>query len=1149
MYFNSNGMPSVRGVARAFIIPKLLTQDRETGKTLFRVVKLTGILLFAAFLHVSAGSNAQRLSISVRNGSLERVFSEIEKKTNYVFFYDAAVLQKAKPVTVDVKDASVEDVLRISLKGQGLDFSIQDKTIFVKREVEKGAPGVSLSVARAGDGPIAVVVQSEAGVPLAGATVVIRQLKKQGMTDAKGEFVLKGVPNGEYEVIVTNVGFERYTTTLKVTDGEARLSVRMKQATSGLDEMVVKGYYNTTNRLNTGDVTKVKGEDIQKQPVTDPILALEGRVPGLYIQQTSGNPGAYSTIRIRGKNSIANGNDPLYIIDGVPFSAQSLSSPNTSIGPVGNSDPSGTGNSAGGGLSPFNGFNPADIESIEVLKDADATAIYGSRGANGVILITTKKGKAGDTRFDLNVYSGKGSIAHSVKMLNTQQYVAMRREAFKNDGLPVSSITTDPSNTDYDINGVWDTTRYTDWQKVIIGNTDNFTNVQGNLSGGNANTQFVMGGGYSKQGTPYIGNFFDQKAMAHFNLGHSSIDRRFNAQFVAAYVNDNNRLPTTNLASYITTAPDAPALYDANGNINWALYKGSPTYFSIAPVLLKKAISVTNNLISNLSLRYQILPGLELKSGFGYSYDQMNQTQQTPGTSASPTTTNVAGTRSNAFASSTFSSWIIEPQIGYQKVLGRGKLDILAGSTFQQNHNISSTQYAYGFVSDAFISNPQAASALVYLGTPSNILYRYNAVYGRIGYNWQDKYLLNLTARRDGSSRFGPGKRFGNFGSVGAAWIFSKENFIQDNFAFLSFGKIRGSYGTTGNDQIADYQYLSTYTSYSPTYQGTTGLGPTRLTNPFFAWEVVKKLEAGIELGFLKDRILIEASYYRNRTGNQLVGLSLPSQTGFTNIQYNLPAIVQNSGVELTLNSVNIRSKNFEWTTGANLTVPENKLVSFPNLASFPSYQNSYVVGQSLFIKKMYHNTGVDPQTGVYIFTTKNANGLPTSPQDLVPTKPITQRYFAGLQNRFAYKGFSLDIFVQYVNQVGLSYKTYFGPAGPSFSNQPTAVLGRWQNPGDLTATQKYGSDYGNIYTTQDFFNASNGAIVNTSFLRLKNLALSYQFPAQWMSKLHLQNARIYVQCQNLVTITSYVGPDPETAGSLALPPLRMVTAGFQVGL
>jgi len=912
--------------------------------------------------------------------------------------------------------------------------------------------------------------------------------------------------------------------------------------------VVNKGYYTTTERLNTGDVTTVKGETINEQPVSDPILALEGRVPGLYISQTTGAPGAYSSISIMGQNSIANGNDPLYIIDGVPFSSVSLSSTNVSGGaipqPISNIS-----NSNGGGLSPFNNLNPADIENIVVLKDADATAIYGSRGANGVILITTKRGKAGATRLDMNIYTGEGRVTRTMNLLNTSQYLEMRREAFYHDGLPVPSIVTNPSDNNYDIDGWWDTTRYTNWQKVLIRNMAGFTNAQASVSGGSPNTQFVAGGGYSKQGTAFIGNFSDQKASAHFSLTHASTDQRFNLQLGASYVYDNSDLPTTDFTgTTITLAPDAPALYNADGSINWSILNGTATFNNPVATTLGSNKASSNNLISNMNFGYQILPGLQLKTNLGYDKEEMYQTQIFPAVMRAPPNNTNPRLRSITFANTSFTTWIVEPQIDFQHLIGPGKFQALAGSTFQQNVHNSIAQYAKGFTNDALISDPLAASEFGYEGLFYS-LYRYDAIYGRLSYNIEDKYIVNITARRDGSSRFGPGKQFGDFGAAGIAWIFTKERFVENNFSFLSFGKLRGSYGTTGNDQIADYQFLSTYSPNPSTYQGVGGLNPTQLTNPYFAWELVKKLEGGMDLGFLKDRVLIAATYYRNRTGNQLLNEILPQVTGFGTVEFNFPAVVQNSGAELSLNTINIKSNIFSWKTSANLTLPYNKLVAFPNLDNFPQYDDKFIVGKPLSISQVYHYIGVNPQTGLYSFATKNANGQPSEPQDQVASKPITQKYYGGIQNSFSYKGFQLDIFIQYVDQLGYNYKNYFSFPGGVNSNQPTAVLGgRWTSPGDLSATQRFGTEYNAVYGAYSTLQQSDGVIADASFVRLKNLALSYKFPASWNGKMHLQNVRIYLQCQNLFTITRYSVMDPETSG-LNLPPVRMITAGLQVNL
>lgn len=967
---------------------------------------------------------------------------------------------------------------------------------------------------------------------MSGATVSIvsGKVRKSIATNASGEFILPDMPKGKYIVEISFVGFETFRREITIGDDAYELSAILKQALGGLDQVQVIAYGTTTKRLNTGNVTTVKGEDIQKQPVSDPIMALEGRVPGLYISQASGIPGAGLTVKLRGQNSIANGNNPFYIVDGVPFTSNTLTSYDISGGALSNGTP-------GNGMSPFNNLNPADIESIEVLKDADATAIYGSRGSNGVILITTKKGKAGVTKFDLNAYMGAGRVATKMTLLNTQEYLKMRHESLNNDNLT-------PGQSDFDVNGEWDSTRYTDWQKLMIGGSAKYTGMQGTLSGGNSNTQFIIGGGFSKQTTVFPGNYSDRKASVHLNLTHSSSDQKLHALFSAIYVSDNSNMPGSDFTQFITYAPNAPAIFAPNGNLNWQ----NDTWLNPYAELLQHAKAVTNNLISNFNISYELFPGLQIRNNAGFTHIQMNQNNIIPLTYYDPSIGNDPLLRQNNFATSDIKTWIIEPQLNYSKKLGEGKLDILIGSTFQENVQSTIGQYASGFPSDALISNIAAASSILIAGNSYN-LYHYNALFGRVNYIFNNKLIFNLTGRRDGSSRFGPGKQFGNFGAIGAGWIFSKEKFIQNSLPYLSFGKLRGSYGTTGNDQLGDYQYLSTYSTTNVPYQGLTGLLPSGLTNPNFAWEVVKKMEAGIELGFFNDRIFLSTSYYRNRTGNQLVGYSLPSTSGFSSVQANLPAIIQNSGLEFVLNTVNIKTKNFSWNTFFNLSIPQNRLIAYPNLSS-SSYQYKYAIGQPLFVVFAAHNTGVDPQTGVYQFEDVQHSGntlKPSNPQDYRFIKSVAQKFYGGLQNSISYKGFELDFFFQFVKQSGYNYTNLFNRYSPgSFDatdpraqNLPAYFLGRWQKAGDLSSIQKF---------TSNRVDAGDAGISDASYVRLKNVYFSYSLSSNWQKKIHLQSAKIYLQAQNIFTNTQYKGLDPETQ-TLSLPPLKMVTVGIQIGL
>ena len=389
-----------------------------------RIMKLTCVLLTVAFLHVSAGSYSQQVTLSLKDAPIEKVFREIEKQTGYGFLYNKKMFADFPNVTIDVKNANIKDVLDRCFHASTVEYVMKGQTIVIREKLqpEKGTGSPATP-----PGEIHGRITDSLGNPLEGVNITIKGTKKGTVSGINGEFTLKAVENDAI-LIISNVGFESQEIRLGARQD---IRVLLRASNSSLDETVVKGYYNTTKRLNTGDVTTVKSEDIDKQPVTDPLLALEGRVPGLYIQQTSGLPGAYGNIHIMGQNSLANGNDPLYIIDGVPFSSLSLTSNVIGGGAAGYG--SNTSNIVGGGLSPFNGLNPSDIERIEVLKDADATAIYGSRGANGVILITTKKGKPGNTQFGLNVFTGASTVTRTMDLLDTKQYLAMRREAYQND--------------------------------------------------------------------------------------------------------------------------------------------------------------------------------------------------------------------------------------------------------------------------------------------------------------------------------------------------------------------------------------------------------------------------------------------------------------------------------------------------------------------------------------------------------------------------------------------------------------------------------------------------------------------------------------------------------------------------------------------
>jgi TonB-dependent starch-binding outer membrane protein SusC len=887
------------------------------------------------------------------------------------------------------------------------------------------------------------------------------------------------------------------------------------------------------DRERTGNISKVTAKEIQRQPVQNPIAALQGRVPGLEITQTSGTPGGNFKIRIRGTNSIANGNDPLFIIDGVPYTSIPLTAPETSGGILGNYSLNG----ASGGTSPLNSINPADIESIEVLKDADATAIYGSRGSNGVILITTRKGQAGKTKVAFNLYTGVSKLANKVDMLNTKEYLSMRKEALRNDNVtPTISNAADLL--------VWDTTRHTDWQDKLIGGTANTTDAQISLSGGENLTQFSIGTGYHKETTVFPGDNSDRRISFHVSITNQSPNKKLRTLASLSYSASNTNFLNQDLTSKaLFLPPNAPALYNQNGELNWDGWGTSGLNENPLAYLKRRYESKSNTLSVSGEVGYFILPDLELKSRMGFNNMWLNSLNLSPKSALAPAVASVIP-NITLFSNTTFENLMVEPQANWKPKFGKGQLDVLIGTQFLAQTTEGLTQHASGFTSEALMKNIAAAPNRV-VGTSSYAQYRHHAVFGRMNYNHDGKYVINLTARRDGSSRFGPGKQFANFGAVGVAWIFSDEVAVRDAVPFLSFGKLRCSYGITGNDQFTDYQYLDAYTTSPSQYQGMVGLTPSRIHNPDFAWETNKKLEAALDLGFIHDRILTSVSLYRHRSSNQLVGNALPPTAGFSNIQANSPATLQNNGVEIELNTVNFRQKYFTWTTSFNVSLPRTKLLEFPNLINFPSYAYKYVVGEPLDIAKVYHYTGIDPLTGIYQFEDINGDGN-YDEADKQTVRFTGTKFHGGAQNSFAYKGFQMDIFFQFIKNAGRNYLyTSSGAPGGAAANQADYVLDRWQGEGDNTTIQRFGRS-SEITNAFSLYVVSDLPIREVFFTRLKNLSISYTLPASWMGKAGISNVRVFIQGQNLFTISNYKGMDPETVTGF-LPPLKIITGGVSV--
>lgn len=1076
--------------------------------------RLLTVSFLLGFLFLSVNASAQNITLSVKSAKLERVLQEIEKQSNYSFIYSQTLIRQAQVVNLDVKNEKIENVLKQLFQNQPFTYSVSGRFIAIRQKENRPDAG------RAEKGiTIQGKVVDEKGNPVPAASVVIPGTPFGTVTSQNGEYTLVNVP-GEAEIVFSYVGYEMQR--FKIA-GREKIDIVLKAAVSGLNETIVIGYGTTTKVRNTGSISSITSEEIAKQPVANPLNALQGRVAGALVTQANGLPGSRVTIVVRGLNTLdatGAGSQPLYIVDGVPFNIMDGSVPVTN-------DLNGRGSfAANGGISPFSIINPAEIERIDILKDADATAIYGTRGANGVVLITTKKGLAGKTKLDVNVYRGAGKVGHFIPMMNTAQYLQMRKEAYANDGItPTAANAPDLL--------LWDQTGNTNWQKKYMGGTANATDAQATVSGGDQRTRFLLNAGYHKETTVFPGDFNDYRISTRMNAEHNSLNKKFNASVSVNYSYGESNLLQQDMSTLYNLPPNMP-LYNANGNLVWTGNFTNPESY-----LLTKYIGKTNNLMTNTVLRYTILPGLDIKTSFGYNSITLNQNTQLPATSKSP----LSGTPTNSATFRTLEQkgYIVEPQLTYNASISRGRLSALLGSTFMHNLNTS-----FGINGDNY-STPALLGTLVGAGTystPTNgyTLYRFTSLFGRVTYDWDARYVFNGVLRKDGSSRFGPDNRFGTFWSLGAGWVFSNESFAK-SLPWLSFGKLRSSYGVTGNDQIGDYQYRNLYTS-SAAYQGGAALSPSRVENPSLQWQTTYKLEFGLELGFLNNAVQMTANHYRNRTPNQLGFLTMASQAGFNSYSANFDALIRNTGFELELNTTNIRRKDFKWSSSFNMTIPRTKVVDASKSYFF---YNANAIGQQLSYVMRYQYRGVDPATGKPMYYNAVKDSLTFTPNfstDRAVAGYTAPKAYGGLNNVITYKGFDLSFFFQYTIQDATNVLPLNAPGVLSNGNQPTFWLDRWQKPGDITTVPRY-SSASTIYSA---YSSSDAVFGNASLLRLRNVNLSYAFPKQIAERLKTDNLRVYLQGQNLwwTSKQKYVY-DPETG--TAMPPLRVITAGINVTL
>lgn len=1006
------------------------------------------------------------------------------------------------------------------------------------------------------------VTDQKDGSPLPGVTVTVKGTNVSTATAADGTFTLK-VPAGAKTLVISSVGYSN-----KEVAVGSNLSIALAAGDNSLSEVVVVGYGTKIKRDLTGSVAKVGAKELGNTPVTSFESALQGRAAGVQVEQQNGKLGQGIKVRIRGASSVSAGNEPLYVIDGVPVVTNNLSS-------------------NGAATNPLADINTNDIESIEILKDASSAAIYGSRGSNGVVLITTKRGKAGKSKVDFGFFSGIQEPTHLRKFMNAQQFVDYSRQAAIGAGryeyrlgyYPDEQSAIDDwssyvesrlkrysaGNDDYKTYKV-----NTDWQKEAFQRAP-ITQYDLSLSGGNEKTTFYMGGQYLDQS-----GIIKRNNLKRYN-GRINVDHKFNNWLTAGmnlsfartlnYRVSNDNAFSTPLQS-VALSPITPLIDPRTGLLSGQLDNNTGNPNTNYPVYYNPMLSVkdayyntfVNRMLGNVYGQAQITKNLSFRTEFGM--DQLNQTEEAY---YGPITVRNAGyPRGGAFTTADqILNYNTNNFFRYVGKLGdKHNFDAVLGMSYQDQNWFTQGATAESFPAPAYKKLTSAGTKTDATSTETE--FSFLSYFSRLNYKFMDRYLVALSGRFDASSRFGPNSRWGFFPAASVGWIVSEEKFLQDS-KWLSFLKLKASYGLTGNAEIGNYPWQGLW-SGNGAYATIPGQIPSQLSNPNLKWESTASADFGIEFGVLNNRITAEVDYYFRNTKDLLLAVEVPGTSGFSSQIRNLGKLT-NKGIEFSINSDNVVTRNFRWTTNVNFGLNRNKITDLNGQELGVGNVNRAREGQPIGVFVAREFAGADPANGdaLWIKNTKGPDGKidrsTTSKYneaaDVVIGNPNPD-FIYGMRNNFNYKGIELDVFLQGVqgNNVYDGGGQYMSASGSNgFDNQTVDQLKAWKNPGDKTMVpeartfQANGTD------------PSSRWLYDGSYLRVKQLTLAYNLPKNVLTKIKLERARVYVRGQNLFTITNYKGWDPEVNADYqasninqgvdfySVPQLRTVVFGINIGL
>ncbi|MBC6606641.1 TonB-dependent receptor [Hymenobacter sp. BT188] len=920
------------------------------------------------------------------------------------------------------------------------------------------------------------------GSGLPGVTVLERGTTNGVSTSADGAFSLTVQPNAT--LIVSSIGFN--TQTIPVGE-QSVVNVRLATNETVLNEAVVVGYGSQAKSEVTGSVTQLSSKDVENVPTVSFEQAIQGRTPGVTINQGSGKLGSGVQIRVRGSSSVTASNQPLYVIDGIPVTSQDVGS---------DTEP----------LNPLADLNPNDIESITILKDAASSAIYGSRASNGVILVTTKSGRQGQTKVNLGYYVGTSETTRRQEFLNAEQYKELFTEAADNEGYDAAEeFEASGLDINSDVDQKWSDEPF---RKGKVAQYDV------NVSGGDAKTRFYLSTTYNDQTGIIVGNRY-RRGSARINLDHSITEKLRVGLNLSLTRSVNDRTPNDNAFSnpvQLNALPPIQPKIDPETN---ELNRNTLYYNNLIDLARGQNRAGTYRSFSNFNLSYQPIKNLTLRTEAGADFLNLNENLY-----------RAAGTQDGGNTGYGFSNQVqvinytTNNTAVYNTTFNEDhNVEALLGFSFQRSDTKETSAEGRGFPNPEFTK--VASAAIKTAGSASEQTgFSFVSYFGRLNYAFKGKYLLSGSVRRDGSSRFGANNKYGNFGAGSIGWVISEEGFLQDN-SVLNFLKLRASYGLTGNAEIGNFASRGLFLAVP--YADQAGIRPSTVVgNPDLSWESTAQADLGLEFGFFDNRISGEIDVYEKKTTDLLLSRPLAFSNGYTSITENVGSL-QNRGLEIALNTRNFDG-DFKWSTNFNISFNRNEITSLA--APIQSqYLGSVRQGEPIGVFYGRKYAGVDPANGDALYfaedgsTTNLASGA-----FLQKVGDPTPDYTGGITNTFSFKGFDLSVLGQFVygNDIYNSAGIFQSANGDYFDNQTIDQLDRWQNPGDITDVPQARLYAGNG-TVQSSRWVSKG-----SFLRVKNLTLGYTLPQTLAKRGYAQSARIYVSAQNLATITNYDGYDPE---------------------